>query len=102
MLRVKQLNSSLIGIKVQISGRLNGAEIARTEWIKEGRVPLHRLSANISYNSCSALGILHDLKFLITLILRKRKFFKTIFGIIGIKVWLYNLFFIFVLVYMLF
>jgi len=55
MVRVKQANPSMQGIKVQVSGRLNGAEIARTEWIKEGRVPLHRLNADITYHSCSAL-----------------------------------------------
>lgn len=57
MIRVKQFNPSMKGIKVQVSGRLNGAEIARTEWVKEGRVPLHRLSADINYNSCTALEI---------------------------------------------
>ena len=43
------------GIKIQISGRLNGAEIARTEWSREGRVPLHTLVANIDYSFCKAL-----------------------------------------------
>lgn len=43
------------GIKIQISGRLNGAEIARTEWSREGRVPLHTLTANIDYSICRAL-----------------------------------------------
>lgn len=45
------------GIKVQISGRLNGNEIARTEWVREGQVPLHTLKANIDYCSCQALLI---------------------------------------------
>lgn len=45
------------GVKVQISGRLNGAEIARTEWIREGRVPLHTLKANIDYYNHKARKI---------------------------------------------
>jgi small subunit ribosomal protein S3 len=57
------------GIKVSCSGRLGGAEIARTEWYKEGRLPLHTLRANIDYAFCEA---------------------KTIYGIIGVKVWVYN------------
>ncbi|WP_168463877.1 30S ribosomal protein S3 [Wolbachia endosymbiont of Ctenocephalides felis wCfeT] len=56
------------GIKVSCSGRLGGAEIARTEWYKEGRLPLHTLRANIDYALCEA---------------------KTIYGIIGVKVWVY-------------
>jgi len=46
---VKAQKSGVKGIKVQVSGRLNGAEIARTEWIREGQVPLHTLKANIDY-----------------------------------------------------
>lgn len=57
------------GIKIQVSGRLNGAEIARTEWTREGRVPLHTLRADIDYACCTA---------------------KTIFGILGIKVWVFK------------
>jgi small subunit ribosomal protein S3 len=57
------------GIKVQVSGRLNGAEIARTEWTREGRVPLHTLRADIDYSYCTA---------------------KTIYGILGIKVWVFK------------
>ncbi|HAG81402.1 MAG TPA: 30S ribosomal protein S3 [Cyanobacteria bacterium UBA11162] len=57
------------GIKVQVSGRLNGAEIARTEWTREGRVPLHTLRANIDYSYRTA---------------------KTIYGILGVKVWLFK------------
>lgn len=57
------------GIKIQVSGRLNGAEIARTEWAREGRVPLQTLRANIDYNYCQA---------------------KTIYGILGIKVWIFR------------
>jgi small subunit ribosomal protein S3 len=57
------------GIKVQVSGRLNGAEIARTEWIREGRVPLHTLRADIDYSYRTA---------------------QTIYGILGIKVWVFK------------
>jgi small subunit ribosomal protein S3 len=57
------------GIKVQISGRLNGAEIARTEWIREGRVPLHTLRADIDYAYRTA---------------------QTIYGILGVKVWVFK------------
>jgi small subunit ribosomal protein S3 len=57
------------GIKVQVSGRLNGAEIARTEWVREGRVPLHTLRADIDYAYRTA---------------------KTIYGILGVKVWVFK------------
>ncbi len=57
------------GIKVQCSGRLDGAEIARTEWFKEGRVPLQTLTADIDYAYIPAL---------------------TKFGIIGVRVWIYR------------
>lgn len=57
------------GIKVQISGRLNGAEIARTEWTREGRVPLHTLRADIDYAYRTA---------------------QTIYGILGIKLWVFK------------
>ncbi len=57
------------GIKIQVSGRLNGAEIARTEWYREGRVPLHTLRAEIDYGVSEAL---------------------TTYGIIGIKVWVFK------------
>ena len=57
------------GIKIQVSGRLNGAEIARTEWTREGRVPLHTLRADIDYSCCTA---------------------QTIYGILGIKVWVFK------------
>ena len=57
------------GIKVKVSGRLNGAEIARTEWYQEGRVPLHTLKANIDYGVSEAL---------------------TTYGIIGVKVWIFQ------------
>merc|ERR1711988_1961141 len=57
------------GIKIQISGRLNGAEIARSEWIKDGRMPLQTLRAEILYVSKSA---------------------KTTYGILGVKVWIFK------------
>ncbi|TFH87118.1 30S ribosomal protein S3 [Billgrantia azerbaijanica] len=57
------------GIKVQLSGRLGGAEIARTEWYREGRVPLHTLRADIDYATYEA---------------------KTTYGIIGVKVWVFK------------
>jgi small subunit ribosomal protein S3 len=57
------------GIKIMSSGRLNGAEIARTEWYREGRVPLHTLRADIDYGTAEA---------------------KTTYGIIGIKVWVFK------------
>ncbi|MBW4692888.1 MAG: 30S ribosomal protein S3 [Lyngbya sp. HA4199-MV5] len=57
------------GIKVQVSGRLNGAEIARPEWTREGRVPLHTLRADIDYAYCTA---------------------QTIYGTLGIKVWIFK------------
>ncbi|AFZ45260.1 SSU ribosomal protein S3P [Halothece sp. PCC 7418] len=57
------------GIKIQISGRLNGAEIARTEWTREGRVPLHTLRADIDYAYRTA---------------------ETIYGILGVKVWVFK------------
>ena len=58
-----------LGIKVNVAGRLNGAEIARSEWYREGRVPLHTLKANIDFGFSEAL---------------------TTYGIIGIKVWIYH------------
>lgn len=61
--------SNIEGIKIQISGRLNGAEIARKEWIREGRVPLQTLRAKIDYAYTRAY---------------------TIYGILGIKVWLFK------------
>ncbi|MCW8196237.1 30S ribosomal protein S3 [Proteobacteria bacterium 005FR1] len=57
------------GIKIQISGRLGGAEIARTEWYREGRVPLHTLRADIDYATAEA---------------------ATTYGIIGVKVWIFK------------
>jgi small subunit ribosomal protein S3 len=58
-----------LGIKVRVSGRLNGAEIARTEWYHEGRVPLHTLRADIDYGIVEA---------------------STTYGVIGVKVWLFK------------
>ena len=57
------------GIKVEVSGRLGGAEIARSEWYREGRVPLHTLRADIDYATSEAL---------------------TTYGIIGVKVWIFK------------
>ncbi len=57
------------GIKVMVAGRLNGAEIARTEWYREGRVPLHTLRADIDYGFAEA---------------------RTTYGIIGVKVWIFK------------
>lgn len=58
-----------LGIKIMVAGRLNGAEIARTEWYREGRVPLHTLRANIDYGFAEA---------------------HTTYGVIGVKVWLFK------------
>ena len=57
------------GIKIRVSGRLGGAEIARSEWYREGRVPLHTLRADIDYGTAVS---------------------NTTFGIIGLKVWIYK------------
>ena len=57
------------GIKIQVSGRLNGAEMARSEWIREGRVPLQTLRADIDYATKEA---------------------NTIYGVLGMKVWLFK------------
>lgn len=58
-----------LGVKVNVAGRLNGAEIARSEWYREGRVPLHTLRADIDYGFAEA---------------------RTTYGVIGIKVWIYK------------
>jgi small subunit ribosomal protein S3 len=65
----KAESAGVQGIKIQVSGRLNGAEIARSEWVRKGRVPLHTLRAKIDYCLCTA---------------------KTIYGILGVKVWVYQ------------
>lgn len=57
------------GIRIQVSGRLNGAEIARTEWMRQGRVPLHTLSADLDYTCKTA---------------------RTIYGLLGVKVWVFR------------
>tara|TARA_B100000963_G_scaffold122299_1_gene106674 strand:+ start:2445 stop:3068 length:624 start_codon:yes stop_codon:yes gene_type:complete len=57
------------GIRIQVAGRLNGAEIARSEWYREGRVPLHTIKADIDYATSEAL---------------------TTYGILGVKVWIYR------------
>tara|TARA_Y100000768_G_C23742692_1_gene570128 strand:- start:469 stop:732 length:264 start_codon:yes stop_codon:yes gene_type:complete len=57
------------GIKVCVSGRLAGNEIARSEWLREGSIPLHTLRANLDYSEAEAL---------------------TTYGIIGVKVWIYK------------
>lgn len=58
-----------LGMKINVSGRLNGAEIARTEWYREGRVPLHTLRADIDYGLAEA---------------------RTTYGIVGVKVWIFK------------
>jgi small subunit ribosomal protein S3 len=58
-----------LGIKVKISGRLNGADIARSEWYREGQVPLHTLRADVDYGIVEA---------------------ETTYGILGVKVWIYK------------
>jgi small subunit ribosomal protein S3 len=57
------------GIKVKVGGRLNGAEIARSEWYREGRVPLHTFRADIDYGFAEA---------------------QTTYGVIGVKVWIFK------------
>lgn len=65
----RSMRSGVKGIKIMIAGRLGGAEIARTEWSKEGRIPLHTFRADIDYGVAEAL---------------------TVFGIIGVKVWIFK------------
>nr|AYC64404.1 ribosomal protein S3 [Pseudochlorodesmis sp. HV01306b] len=64
-----KLSTKPPGLKIQISGRLNGAEIARREWIREGRLPLQTLRAHIDYSSKQA---------------------QTIYGLLGVKVWVFQ------------
>ncbi len=66
---MKALRNGAKGIKVMAAGRLGGAEIARTEWYRKGRVPLHTLRARIEYGFCEAM---------------------TLYGKIGVKVWIYR------------
>ncbi len=61
--------SSVAGCKIMVSGRLNGAEMARTEWLREGRVPLHTIRHSIDYATHEA---------------------KTTYGVIGVKVWVFQ------------
>lgn len=58
-----------LGVKINVGGRLNGAEIARSEWVREGRVPLHTLRADIDYGVAEA---------------------NTTYGVIGVKVWIFK------------
>lgn len=66
-LQKAQSNKNIKGIRMSCSGRLDGAEIARTEWIKDGQVPLHTFQANIDYGIARA---------------------NTIYGVCGVKVWI--------------
>ena len=63
------MRQGALGVKIKVSGRLGGAEIARSEWHKEGRVPLHTLRADVDYGLAEA---------------------KTTYGIIGAKVWIFR------------
>src|SRR5690606_25826992 len=63
------MRSGALGVKVRLSGRLNGAEKARTEWSREGRVPLHTFRADIDYGTAEA---------------------RTTYGVIGMKVWIFK------------
>lgn len=63
------LRAGALGIKISVSGRLGGSEIARTEWYREGRVPLHTFRADVDYGLAEA---------------------HTTYGIIGVKVWIYR------------
>jgi len=65
----KVMKAGALGVKIILAGRLNGAEIARTENLSEGKVPLHTLRANIDYSRGAA---------------------QTTYGVIGIKVWIYK------------
>ncbi len=66
---VSSLRFGALGIKIRVSGRLGGMEIARSEWYRQGRVPLHTLRADIDYGTAAA---------------------NTTFGVIGVKVWIYR------------
>jgi small subunit ribosomal protein S3 len=63
------MRSGALGVKVRLSGRLNGSEIARTEWSREGRIPLHTYRADIDYGTAEA---------------------RTTYGVIGVKVWVFK------------
>jgi small subunit ribosomal protein S3 len=66
---MRAMKSGAKGIKVMVAGRLGGAEIARTEWLRDGRIPLHTLRADIDYGVATA---------------------QTLYGVIGIKVWIFK------------
>ena len=63
------MRSGALGVKVRVAGRLNGAEISRSEWTREGRIPLHTFRADIDYGTAEA---------------------RTTYGVIGIKVWIFK------------
>jgi small subunit ribosomal protein S3 len=63
------MRSGALGVKVRVSGRLNGSEIARTEWYREGRIPLHTFRAEIDYGLAES---------------------RTTYGVIGVKVWIFK------------
>jgi small subunit ribosomal protein S3 len=63
------MRSGALGVKVRVSGRLNGGEIARTEWYREGRIPLHTFRADIDYGLSES---------------------HTTYGVIGVKVWIFK------------
>jgi len=63
------MRSGALGVKVRVAGRLNGAEISRAEWTREGRIPLHTFRADIDYGTAEA---------------------QTTYGVIGIKVWVFK------------
>ena len=63
------MRSGALGVKIRMAGRLNGAEIARVEWVREGRVPLHTFRADIDYGLAEA---------------------RTTYGVIGVKVWIFK------------
>jgi small subunit ribosomal protein S3 len=63
------MRSGALGVKVRVSGRLNGGEIARTEWYREGRIPLHTFRADIDYGLSES---------------------QTTYGVIGVKVWIFK------------
>jgi small subunit ribosomal protein S3 len=63
------MRSGALGVKVRVAGRLNGGEIARSEWTREGRIPLHTFRAEIDYGLAEA---------------------RTTYGVIGVKVWVFK------------
>ena len=63
------MRSGALGVKVRVAGRLNGAEISRSEWTREGRIPLHTFRADIDYGTAEA---------------------RTTYGVIGVKVWVFK------------